>query len=1117
MWTNITFSNLRPEALHQYLDQHHNVHCMCYLPIHTAMVCFLFDTLEADLPQTETEIYKEFTKSTILRILYRSNPEIFINSVDDLTELQREIYDKICKLAYEMCKSSKQVITQAETQFFDMQVDDNSLGLITTDKMATRCGFQHMYTFLHLTFQEFLCASYISRLEKDQQLKLIIQLGKAKQMQQVWKFYCGLTKFDADCKMFKAIVSNLEYGDLFLVQCCFESQQSHVCDTIVKDNALTFSDNFLSPSNFTEIAFVLSNANHYPVLSLSFEACVFGQECVDVFVEKVTKDKLSLLTTLCYHCRDLEQVSVLKYLLQSLPSLKIFDISDLLWGIDELECLTKNFSHTNLHIFKVGTKLPVTIAKLFSTCSLFNVYYSGSDKNHVIHNFPSNSHSGLTCAKVNHLTRRLASIPFLVTRLTLSGCSIDDEGASSLVSGLSLCHCSELEVLELSINNIGDNGAIAIANGSNFFTKLSLLDLTHNNLSDDGALVLANTFKCGSVKILLSFNGITRYDDILKSSDVDFHKLDYSTRNLGDAGIDWLASFLLTSCECSDILQFNLSMNNLFPLGMKFLSSVLVKCSNLLILDLSFNELGDSGAFVLSGALEHCVKLHNLDVSSNCISSKGARAIAEYIKCCTNLLHLKVSFNTFGSEGTRALIDALKHCVILQELELKSNNIQFGGAMALARAFSLQYWTHFYVLDVSSNNIASEGIRALSEALVKCTTLQRLSVSNNSIQKDDADSLAMCFKNFKTFQVLDISCNNLESSGAEVIADALLNSTSLYSLNISSNKIGQDGAYSLANALQHWANLSELNISSNGIESQGLEYIALAMKSTKSLSHLDISGNALSSFNNQAVMNLFKQFLNISELHLSNNYVDESILSALTDSLAYCKNLQVLDINSCQMGKSGVKILAKGLAQSTQLSQLYISNNHIGNAGAIVLADALTHLNYLQVLDVSKNRIEDKGAIILMETIESGYSRPLHEFNLSQNSLKVNHGIIKLARTVQQSRAICSLIISGISLASDGAKVLADGLKHCINLQKLDISSNSIGADGAEALSEALKCCTALNFIDISCNPIENKGGYAFAGVFKYCVHLHDINFSECEICCNLVIFEALQHCHNII
>ena len=57
--------------LYKYFDQHPNIHHMCYLPIHAATVCFLFNILDTGLPETETEVYRLLTKHTILRNQYR--------------------------------------------------------------------------------------------------------------------------------------------------------------------------------------------------------------------------------------------------------------------------------------------------------------------------------------------------------------------------------------------------------------------------------------------------------------------------------------------------------------------------------------------------------------------------------------------------------------------------------------------------------------------------------------------------------------------------------------------------------------------------------------------------------------------------------------------------------------------------------------------------------------------------------------------------------------------------------------------------------------------------------------------------------------------------------------
>ena len=100
-------------GLHTYLDQHPNVRHMCYLPIHTAMVCYLYDVMGSKLPRTETKMYTEFTKHTLLRTFRREeDDEIdYLESPDDLPAEEKDWFKKICELAFEKTKLSKQVRT----------------------------------------------------------------------------------------------------------------------------------------------------------------------------------------------------------------------------------------------------------------------------------------------------------------------------------------------------------------------------------------------------------------------------------------------------------------------------------------------------------------------------------------------------------------------------------------------------------------------------------------------------------------------------------------------------------------------------------------------------------------------------------------------------------------------------------------------------------------------------------------------------------------------------------------------------------------------------------------------------------------------------------------------
>jgi len=69
--------------LEVFLDRHSNVHHMCYLPVHAAMICFLFSIKKGNIPHTETEIYEEFTLSTLLRHKQRYGKVLQIKSLEE--------------------------------------------------------------------------------------------------------------------------------------------------------------------------------------------------------------------------------------------------------------------------------------------------------------------------------------------------------------------------------------------------------------------------------------------------------------------------------------------------------------------------------------------------------------------------------------------------------------------------------------------------------------------------------------------------------------------------------------------------------------------------------------------------------------------------------------------------------------------------------------------------------------------------------------------------------------------------------------------------------------------------------------------------------------------------
>ena len=873
-----------------YLKAHINVYRMCYLPVHAAMICFLYSKLGENIPQTETKIYESFTQFTLLRKINREDPQNQrINSLQCLTGEIKEYFSNICKLAFDMIMYSKQTILQSQTQFplSTPGSDKSSLGLVTIDSTAELFRIEDLYTFLHLTFQEYLAAIYLTELEDE---KKVISKTKEKQanLQMVWKFYCGKVQFKAHSLVLNYIMSNTDLDMLYKIQCAFESQQHIVCDGVLeldKADTLSFKDHSLIPTDFLAISYVISSTR-YLVTTLIFTDCSLDGEGVVLFLEKMSSVHLDHIKCLGYHKQKclVSQFKTLNLLLRKLTSLETLDLQGTELGVLGVQRLTVGVELPNLSTLKLQVPLK---ASSYNDAEVLKLLNCNSLKLEEIHYLCPKSKLCLECCEyVNTLTNAFGELLFFNSRyqliagvnyvfetepqssivyfercskLVLINCGINDDLLSILVESMTIC--PDLDTLCLDFNIISSKGATLLSNFLEKCAKLEIFSAHCNQIDDSGALAIANALvQLKNIKILdLQCNPITEEGAsvlmmTVKDLSEDFHLyiFTHSKLSLVQQSVDIICknnsdiNAIHRALKCSSLMQevhinlsrqllqiknpitFECSRLKLNTAAAALLVEGMKCCTNLLTLDLYSNRIGSDGAVALAEGLKCCTNLERLNLNSNSIGSDGAVALAEGLKCCTNLERLNLNSNSIGSDGAVALAEGLKCCTNLKRLDLDSNSIGSDGAVALAEG--LKCCTNLESLDLDSNSIGTDGAVALAEGLKCCTNLERLNLNSNSIGSDGAVALAEGLKCCTNLKRLDLDSNSIGSDGAVALAEGLKCCTNLESLDLDSNSIGTDGAVALAEGLKCCTNLNCVRLHNNKIDREAQSVVKEKLK-----------------------------------------------------------------------------------------------------------------------------------------------------------------------------------------------------------------------------------------------------------------------------------------------
>ena len=1095
--------------LDAFLKDHVNVRHMCYLPVHAAMICYIYDNCDGEIPSTETKIYELFTLLTIKRMLMVNKDSTKIVSLRMLEGSLQKSFHNVCRLAFDMTVSSKQAAYEND---IDAHLSDevgsniHSLGLVTIDSTAQLLDFEHLYSFLHLTFQEFLAAFHLTTLDEETQLIKVTEHISKSEMIVVWKFYCGLVKFrDSQDQRLELIMNSMKKDNLYRFQCALESQQKAVCDSAFQSGegtsqgTICVRDHTFLSVDFNALGYSIANTSFH-VTELEFSKCILSLEGVQNFTECVGHDKIRNIKSFAFSANgEEEQFKIVNHILKRLKNLETLDLKDAYINEESVNSLSNDVELLGLKVLKIRMPLIKVYSDSTSDClkllsfnsnKLEQVHYSYADSVHESHNTSlmkilksfqcdviplySISH-GLLCNLDIKLKLSRVSKFLNLSILLLVNCNLHDQDVEYLTTTVKLDNvktlcldfnkltCSsaknlaksfplltKLTHLSISCNLIGNDGAKALAKALPQVRTLTELDLQGNKIGDEGAIAIAQAVKDFPYIFHLSLSNIN----------ITSEGVAKVLENRSSAGVEGKGPLM--------------AMKFIITKSPEAVTRAVGCCENLHSLDFSGKRIGIAAAIELANTLKNCSSLKSVNLSECSLTYNTLTPLGEGLNKCKNLVAINIGGNRIDGNEILKLVSPLQFCPDLQDLDIHDNFITDEVLKSVASELGRKK-----LRSLNLHNCKIEGYGGA--ALAECLRLG--AVGRQPLKKTELIPGHEKFDNFvlENLNIAKENNNPLDKLYSHSWCHSLVN------LNLGSNDIGSAGAAALSYGLRGCHKLQSLDLSRNIIEADGAAVLAHGLKLCSELKELVLDHNPLKDDGATELIKALKYCSKLEKLSCENiiSWSNDTILYGLayisSPNLSFSERLKESLTDSSEVTSKWTTTLGECMMHWNQLKIFNGSKNNIHGSGLAKLAMGLAKTNKLEHLYLRENKIAAEGMDALAESVKTSH---LKELDLENNCIS-HHGMIALNEGIKKLSSIKRLNISMNLLGSVGTATLGEGLGFCGHLTWLVLSGNNIGPSGIQNLVKGLKCCTDLLVLDLTDNDIISEGATALADILN--------------------------------
>ena len=199
---SVNNSPSKKQEMDKYLKLHPIINSLCFIPLHLAILVFLFKM--DSLPQTLTEMNEFFVVHTVYRQLNKiatSNKDV-VKKLTDIQGIRADVYKflkRLSKLAFQGLQKNQLVFSYDEIKEVCPEVDNmqgaiDGFGLLQAVQhyIQKGAGRTTSFNFLHFTMQEYLAAFHVSTLSDEQQLLLMNKTFWKGQYMFMWMMYVGI-------------------------------------------------------------------------------------------------------------------------------------------------------------------------------------------------------------------------------------------------------------------------------------------------------------------------------------------------------------------------------------------------------------------------------------------------------------------------------------------------------------------------------------------------------------------------------------------------------------------------------------------------------------------------------------------------------------------------------------------------------------------------------------------------------------------------------------------------------------------------------------------------------------------------------------------------------------